>query len=295
MGVALGDFEVLAGQGVRCTATISKSGRTHAIAVGNRALLKAELRTDWPNRAVEVAASMEQQGRVVVFVAVDGTLQCVFALAAVLRDSALATVQALHRRNVGVTMLTGDSQRTALVVAKQLGLAPENVIAEATPSSKVEAVARLQSNGHVVAMVGDGINDAPALAQADLGVAVGAGTDVAMGAADVVLVRSDLLTLCTALDISRTTIRRIHLNLVLSFLYNIISIPAAAGVYYPITHLALPPYLAGLAMALSSVCVVGSSLTINFFRPEQAPNLHATSARATNDSERDVEMRAALV
>lgn len=161
-------------------------------------------------------------------------------------------------------MCTGDNSRTATVVAKQLGI--KHVMAETLPQGKYDLVVRLQSEGHVVGMIGDGINDSPALAQADLGVSLGAGTDIAMEAASIVLVQNDLRHLIVAIDLSRVTFRRICLNFVWAMGYNVLGIPIAAGVLFPVMRVRLPPELAALAMALSSVSVVVSSLLLRSYK-----------------------------
>lgn len=167
---------------------------------------------------------------------------------------------------VEVHMLTGDNWRTAQAIGERLGIS--HVKAELLPGEKADVVRKLQATGKVVAMVGDGINDSPALAAADLGVAIGSGTDVAVEAANYVLMRNDLEDVLAALDLSRSTFRRIKLNYAWAMGYNIVMIPVAAGVLYPATHIAMPPWLAGAAMVLSSVSVVCSSLLLqNYQRP----------------------------
>jgi hypothetical protein len=163
-------------------------------------------------------------------------------------------------------MCTGDNVRTAHTVAARVGIPPQRVVASALPADKLDLIKRLQAVGHSVGMIGDGINDSPALAQANLGVSVGAGTDVAMETASIVLVRNDLRDLITALDLSRATLRRIRINFVWALGYNLIGIPIAAGVFYPAVQIRLPPELAALAMALSSVSVICSSLWLKRYR-----------------------------
>lgn len=181
------------------------------------------------------------------------------------RPEASAAVAALTGRGVGTSLVSGDNWRVARAIAASVGI--RHVVAEALPAGKVDAVRDLQREGNKVAVVGDGINDAPAMAQSDLGIAVGAGTDVAMEAAGVVLVRSNLLDVVAALDISRVTFRRIRINLFFSLAYNCLGVPIAAGALYPVIHARLPPEVAALAMALSSVSVVMSSLSLRYYQP----------------------------
>jgi len=177
-----------------------------------------------------------------------------------------------------VWMITGDNRLTANAVAAQLEIAPACVLSEVLPSAKSAQVQVLQEQGRVVAMVGDGINDSPALAKADVGIAVGAGTDIAIEAADMVLVQSKLMDVLVAIDISRKVMRRIKWNFVWALGYNCIMIPFAAGLFFPLTEVALPPMYAGLAMGLSSVSVVLSSLVLKLYKP---PAVARASAAAT--------------
>jgi Cu+-exporting ATPase len=198
---------------------------------------------------------------------VDGKIRGFLAAADLVKPEAAATVAALRRLGIEVVMLTGDSRRTAETIARQLGV--DRVLAEVRPDAKAAEIARLQAGGRLIAMVGDGINDAPALAQADVGIAMGAGTDVALEAAAVTLLSGDLRGVVTALQLSRSTLRVIRENLVWAFGYNLVLIPVAAGVLYPVLGAAglLSPILAGAAMALSSVSVVMNSLRLKRFRP----------------------------
>jgi len=193
-----------------------------------------------------------------------------------LRAEASSVVQQLERAGIEVWMVSGDNERTALHMAQQAGIDSCRVLAEVKPEGKAAKLEELQRAGYVVAMVGDGVNDAPALAQADVGIAVGSGTDVAIEAADVVLMKSSLADVCTALDLSKRVMRRIHINFVWAFGYNCVGIPFAAGVFYPLLLVQLPPMFAGAAMALSSVSVVCSSLLLHLYR---APKLRRTEAK----------------
>jgi P-type Cu+ transporter len=195
-----------------------------------------------------------------VLLAIDGVIAGLLAIADPLRPTAAATVRALRDRGLEVALITGDHERTASAIARAAGI--ERVVAEATPEEKVAEIARLRASGHVVAMVGDGINDAPALASADVGIAIGTGTDIAIEAADIALMRGDPRSVVDAIDLSRRTMRTMRQNLFWAFIYNVIGIPIAAGVLYPAFGLLLNPVLASAAMAFSSVSVVTNSLRL---------------------------------
>jgi Cu+-exporting ATPase len=184
----------------------------------------------------------------------------------VVKDSASVALKELKRMGVEVVMMTGDNRRTADVIAKQLGI--DRVLSEVLPGQKAEQVAALQKEGKVVAMVGDGVNDAPALAQADLGIAVGSGTDVAIETGDIVLIRNDLRDVVAAIQLSARTSVKIRQNLFWAFAFNTIGIPVAAGILYPSLQLLLPPALAAGAMALSSVTVVTNAALLRTYVPE---------------------------
>ena len=217
---------------------------------------------------------MAGSGRTAVLVAVDGRVAGVIALADAARESSPAAVAALHEAGVSVVMLSGDNEATARRIAGQLGI--DTVIAEVLPGDKAATIAELQAAGHRVAMVGDGVNDAPALAQADLGIAIGAGTDVAIETADVVLMRSDPLDVATALQIGRGTLRKMRQNLTWAVGYNAIALPIAAGVFEPAFGLVLRPEIAALSMSGSSVLVAANALLLQRLRlpvtqPERPP------------------------
>ncbi len=208
---------------------------------------------------------LEANGQTVVLLARDGRLAGLLAIADELKPSAAPAVAAFKKMGLAVAMITGDNRGAAAAVGRQLGI--ERIIAQVMPADKASEVSRLQNEGEIVAFVGDGINDAPALAQADIGIAVGGGTDVAMESGDIVLVKDDLLDAVAAVQLSRKVMRRIRQNLFWAFAYNTALIPLAAGLFYPFLHILLPPEIAGLAMAMSSVTVVTLSLLLKKYVP----------------------------
>jgi Cu+-exporting ATPase len=230
----------------------------HAVVVGSSTYLR--------RHSVDVGAldthanRVAGEGRTPVFVGVDGSLAGMIALADTIRPGSAIAVRRLRAAGVRVVLLTGDRRAVAESIAAEAGIA--DVVADVSPEGKVAEVARLQRDGHVVAMVGDGINDAPALAQADVGVAMGGGTAIAIEAADVALMREDLGAVADLLMLSRRAVRVIRQNLFWAFAYNVIAVPIAAGVLYPAAGLLLSPVLASAAMALSSVTVIGNSLRL---------------------------------
>jgi len=211
------------------------------------------------------ADRLAAQGRTPVIVVVNNTVYAVIAISDPIKPTAPQAVAALKRLGLAVMMVSGDSKRGAQAVAKDVGI--DEIVAEVLPSQKADIVKKLQRQGKHVAMVGDGINDAPALAQADVGIAIGTGADIAMEASDVTLIRGDLRGVVTAIQLSRRTMGTIKLNLFWAFVYNVIGIPVAAGVLYPWLHVLLSPVLASAAMAWSSLSVVLNSLTLRRFKP----------------------------
>jgi Cu+-exporting ATPase len=250
-------FDSLPGNGVRAEV----GGK--AWLIGTKKLL-AEQGVD-VTAGGETPNRLAEEGKTVVFAAVDGKLAGLIALADTPKPSAAKAIQQLKTMGLEVAMITGDNQQTAQAVAAEVGI--DRVLAEVLPDRKAEEVRRLQSEGRTVAMVGDGVNDAPALAQADLGIAIGAGTDVAMETADMILVRNDLADVAGAIELSRRTLKTIRQNLFWAFAYNIVGIPIAAGVFYPWTGWLLSPIVASAAMAFSSVSVVTNSLRLRAYRP----------------------------
>jgi len=211
------------------------------------------------------ADRLAAQGRTPVIVVVNNTVYAVIAISDPIKPTAKDAILHLKKLGLAVTMVSGDSRKGAEAVAKEVAI--EDVIPEVLPSQKAELVKKLQQRGGHVAMVGDGINDAPALAQADVGIAIGTGTDIAMEASDVTLIRGDLRGVVTAIQLSRRTLRTIRWSLLWAFAYNVVLIPVAAGVLYPFTGWLLSPVLASAAMAWSSLSVVLNSLTLRRFKP----------------------------
>ena len=251
------DFEAIGGQGVRATVGTRRVvvGRAEFVADGQ----------EIPETLTAAADAFAADGKTPVFAAIDGTLVAVMAIADTLKPSATTAVAELRRRGLEVAMLTGDNDATARAIARQAGI--ERVLSDVRPDEKQAQIRRLQAGGKHVAMVGDGINDAPALAQAEVGIAIGTGTDVAIESAAVTLMSGDLGALVTDFDLSRSTMRNIRQNLFWAFAYNVALIPIAAGLLYPVTGILLDPILAAAAMAASSVTVVSNALRLRRFQP----------------------------
>ena len=263
-----GSFNAIPGHGVEATV------QSRRVLVGNIKLMRRE---GVETKEFEAGASqLADEGKTPMFVAVDGKPYGIIAVADTLKEDSIAALRALQRMGIEVVMMTGDNERTARAIARQAGI--ERVLAEVLPDEKARQVEMLQAKGLpvkerggrgalLVGMVGDGINDAPALAQADVGFAIGTGTDVAIEAADVTLVGGSLRGVVTAIEVSRATLRNIKQNLFGAFIYNTLGIPVAAGLFYPLFWLLLSPIIAGAAMAASSITVVTNANRLRFFEP----------------------------
>jgi Cu+-exporting ATPase len=246
------DFASLTGRGVKGQVDGS------SVALGNQKLLE-ELGVG-TGRLLDRAEAMRQEGQTAMFVVVDKDIAGLVGVADPIKQTTQEAIQQLHSDGIRIVMLTGDSRTTAEAVAAKLGI--DQVIAEVLPQDKAGIIKKLQDEGHFVAMAGDGINDAPALAQAQVGIAMGTGTDVAMESAGVTLVKGDLRGIVRARLLSRATMKNIKQNLFFAFVYNALGVPIAAGVLYPFFGLLLSPIIAAAAMSFSSVSVVGNALRL---------------------------------
>jgi Cu+-exporting ATPase len=251
-------FNAVAGHGIEARV------EGHAVLIGNAKLMRE--RGIMPDE--EAASRLADEGKTPVFVAINGKFAGTIAVADPVKSGAHEAIAKLHRLGLEVAMLSGDNERTARAVAQQVGI--ERVFAEVLPEGKADKIRELQREGKVVAMVGDGINDAPALALADVGIAMGTGTDVALEAADITLIKGDLNGVANAIALSKATVKNIKQNLFFAFIYNVLGIPIAAGLLYPFTGWLLSPILASLAMALSSVSVVSNALRLRGFKIERS-------------------------
>jgi Cu+-exporting ATPase len=251
-------FNAIPGHGVEV------SVRGTRLLLGNAKLMR-ERGVEGLDGAESRAADLANEGKTPMYVAADGRFAGLLAVADLVKPEAKEAVGAMHALGLEVVMITGDNRRTAEAVARQVGI--ERVLAEVLPEGKADQVKQLQTEKKLVGMVGDGINDAPALAQADVGIAIGTGTDVAIEASDVTLIQGDLRGVVTAVALSRATIRTVRQNLFWAFVYNVLGIPLAAGVFYPLTGWLLSPIVASAAMSFSSVSVVANSLRLRGFRP----------------------------
>lgn len=250
-------FEAIPGHGIR----VEIEGKD--MYIGNRKLM-LEQKIDLSSMEKE-SDRLADEGKTPMYLSVDGELAGIIAVADTLKENSMKAVKELRRRGVEVIMITGDNKRTAKAIAKQVGI--DSVLSEVLPEDKAEEVKKLQEAGKKVAMVGDGINDAPALAQADIGIAVGSGTDVAIESADIVLMRNDLTAVLTAIDLSHTTLRNIKQNLFWAFAYNLVGLPVAMGLLYIFGGPLMSPIFAAVAMSFSSVSVLLNALRLRRFNP----------------------------
>jgi len=249
-------FESITGQGVKAMWGIRR------VLVGTRKLMNS-YNINYLN-SEKIIEQLEEQGKTVMLVALQRKMVGLIAVADVLKENSKEAVKALKNLGINTFMITGDNKRIGNAIGKKVGIT--NILAEVMPEDKAKEVKRLQQTGYVVAMVGDGINDAPALAQADVGIAIGSGTDIAIESGDIVLMKSNVLDVVTAIDLSKFTMKKIKQNLFWAFAYNTLGIPIAAGVLYPFTGWLLNPLIAGAAMAFSSVSVVSNSLLMKRFK-----------------------------
>jgi len=260
-------FDSVTGQGVQATVA------GHAVLIGTGRLLAGA--GIGPTALEADAAQLSADGKTPVLAAIDGQPAGVLAIADPVKGDSAAAIAALHRLGAEVVMLTGDNATTAAAIARRVGV--RRVLAEVLPEHKAAEIHRLQAEGRKVGMVGDGINDAPALAAADVGLAIGTGTDVAIEAADITLISGSLAGVATAIALSKATMRNIRQNLFFALAYNGIGIPVAAGVLYPFFGIRLSPIIAAAAMSLSSLSVVGNANRLRRYRPAPLPEAHVPS------------------
>ena len=310
------DFRALTGRGASGTI----DGK-FVVSVGNRAFA-AVMEVSVSRKVEDYMQSIERRGKTAILAAVNGTVCAVLGIADELKPDASVSIEYLRDLGVDVWMVTGDNRRTANSIARQLNLPPNRVISEALPAAKAEQVRKLQSQGHVVAMVGDGVNDSVSLTEADVGMSLGKAAEIgtcvhyqtlslrysspvqltqlffspfschfpckpAMEASDIVLVKGNVSDVCTALHLTRVIFRRIQLNFLWALLYNCLGIPLAAGCFYPVLEARLPPTMAALAMALSSISVVCSSLALQLYKPPRITASSASSVDATEAGRRE--------
>jgi P-type Cu+ transporter len=265
------DFVGVSGRGIACSVDGKK------VVIGNKEwMVDNNLKRLDSIVANQATVTFQSAGKTSIYMGVEGELAAVFGVADAPRPESIRTIRKLKQMGLEVWMVTGDNRRTAITIADQLGISRRNVMAEVIPSEKSSKVKQLQSTGRVVAMVGDGINDSPALAQANLGIAIGAGTEIAVETANMVLMKSSLWDVITALDLSRTIFNRIRINYVWALGYNCLLVPLSAGVLYPY-GISIPPMFAGAAMAMSSVSVVTSSLLLRYYAPPVMPQAYSVN------------------
>ena len=285
------EYTYTPGKGLKC-----RVGKQELI-IGSATHLQEQNVDLRPDISEDIITELQTRAVIVILVAVNGVLAGIVGITDSVKPEAVATMNALVSMGITPYMMTGDNKQTAAAVAREIGI--KNVFAEVLPVDKARKVEQLQKAGHVAAMVGDGINDSPALAVADVGIAIGAGTDIAIEAADMVLVKNDLRDVVAAIDLSKATFSRIQLNYVWAMIYNIVGIPVAAGLLMPFGF-RIPPVAAGMAMAFSSVSVVLSSLALKFYRKPtiechapirkrnslvRIPSLHAIATIASSGNE----------
>ncbi len=259
------DFENVAGRGVRATF----GGMDYY--AGNMAFMKEQgVSEEERQQAASVIAGLASQGKTPLLFSEENHIIGIIAAADTVKGSSRRAISRLKEKDINIVMLTGDNEETARAIKEEVGI--QEAIAEVLPAHKEAHIRSLQERGHKVAMVGDGINDAPALTRADIGIAIGAGTDIAIESADIVLMKDSLADVVTAMDLSRAVIRNIHMNLFWAFFYNILGIPLAAGIFYGLFGWLLNPMIGSAAMSLSSVCVVTNALRLRFFKPEEGGN-----------------------
>ncbi|MDP2777146.1 MAG: HAD-IC family P-type ATPase, partial [Anaerolineales bacterium] len=250
-------FNSIPGHGVEAKAEGSE------ILLGNRKLMK-ERGVDF-SALMQQAEALEVDGKTVMFVALNGRAAGLIAVADTLKEYSADAVRRLHKLGLEVAMITGDNRRTADAIARKVGI--DRVLAEVLPQDKAEEVKKLQAQGKKVAMVGDGVNDAPALAQAEVGMAIGSGTDVAKETGDIILIKDDISDVVVALEVAKATMRKVKQNLFWAFFYNVLGIPLGAGLFYTFASVIISPELAGLMMAVSSISVTLNTLLLKGFKP----------------------------
>jgi Cu+-exporting ATPase len=250
-------FNSIPGHGIEAKA------EGYRVLLGNRKLMR-EHQIDFAE-LIAGAETLEADGKTVMFVAVNEEPAGLIAVADTLKENTVEAIRRLHKLGIETAMITGDNRRTAEAIARQVGI--DRVLAEVLPQDKAEEVKKLQAQGKKVAMVGDGVNDAPALAQADVGLAIGSGTDVAKETGDVILIKDDIRDVVVALEVAKATMRKVKQNLFWAFFYNTLGIPLGAGLFYPFASLVISPEIAGLMMAVSSISVTLNTLLLKGFKP----------------------------
>ena len=284
-------FEAVSGRGIRArvegydylagNATFMRENALLAAQEEGAAQKDGQRSSGTDGRILSEVSRLAGEGKTPLIFARDGRIVGIIAVADTVRESSRAAIRRFGEMGLHVVMLTGDNRVTAEAIRKELGI--ETAISDVLPTEKEAHIRALQEKGHKVAMVGDGINDAPALTRADIGIAIGAGTDIAIESADVVLMKDSLQDVAAAIDLSRAVVRNIHMNLFWAFFYNILGIPVAAGVLYPLFQIRLSPMIGSAAMSLSSVCVVTNALRLRFFKPRGEKEEPAKSVETAGD------------